>query len=87
LDLQRRRLHKQRTWRQLTVAQSLEICSRETAAAFRVQSGQAQWIFYRSLQAPANRTVIGQNLSTEFFVARFHRDGQIEELLEVEGEE
>jgi hypothetical protein len=87
VDLLPRRFEAQRTWRQLTVAESLAICPRETAVAYRVQCNKAQWIFYRSLAPAANRTFLGQNVSTEFFAARFHRDGDIEELLELVEEE
>ena len=38
-----------------------------------------------SLVAPvANRTVLGHNLATEFLVARFMKDGNVESLLEIE---
>lgn len=84
LDLAPRRLQKRRTWRQLTVAESLEICPRETAVAYRVQCGKAQWVFYRSLAPISGRTFFGQNVSAEFFAGRFHRDGEVEELLEIE---
>lgn len=84
LDLAPRRFRKQRTWRQLTVAESREICSGETAVAYRVQCSGAQWIFYRSLTQVGNRTFFGQNVSSEFYAARFHRDGEVEELLEIE---
>jgi hypothetical protein len=46
-----------------------------------------QWLFYRSLTRPANRTLLGQNLSNEFFAARFDRDGEAEELIGVTPEE
>jgi hypothetical protein len=86
LDLLPRRLKKQRTWRQLTVAELLEICTRDTAVAYRVQCDAAQWVFYRSLAPAANRTFLGQNVASEFFAARFHRDGEVEELLEIDEE-
>jgi hypothetical protein len=86
IDLMPRRFKAQRTWRQLTVAESLAICPREMAVAYRVQCDIAQWIFYRSLAPAANRTFFGQNVASEFFAARFHRDGEVEELLEIEEE-
>ncbi|QDS99034.1 hypothetical protein [Adhaeretor mobilis] len=86
IDLSPRRVKKPCTWRQLTVAQSLEIVNHDTAAAFRVQCGKDQWVAYRSLTNPANRTFLGQNVSSEFFVARFlSPEGETEELIEIEG--
>jgi hypothetical protein len=86
LDLLPRRYKRQRTWRQLTVAESLAICPRETAVAYRVQCGLAQWILYRSLAPAGNRTFFGHNVATEFYAGRFHRDGEVEEMLEIEQE-
>ncbi len=85
-DLDPRRLAKPCTWRQLTVAQSLEIQPHEVAVGYRIQCGKAQWVVYRSLAAPANRTVLGYNLSIEGMVGRFLApSGEVEELLQVEG--
>ena len=83
-DLSQRRLCDSRTWRQLTVAERLEIQAAEVAVGYRVQVGRAQWLFYRSLAQKANRTVLGQNLASEFLAARFSRDGTVEELIEIE---
>ena len=86
IDLNRARANKQCTWRQLTVAESLEILPHDVAVGYRAQCGKQQWLFYRSLAPPANRTFMGQNLSTEFLAARFlAADGKIEELVEIEG--
>ncbi len=83
-DLQPRRVGKPRTWRQLTVAESLEVAPSDVAVGYRVQCGDAQWLAYRSLAAPANRTVLGQNTAAEMFVSRFYRTGECDELLAVE---
>jgi len=86
LDLHKPRTTKACTWRQLTVAESLEIQSPEVAVGYRAQCGKQQWLIYRSLASPANRTLLGQNFSTESVVARFLAPaGEIDELLEVEG--
>ncbi|MCA9151127.1 MAG: hypothetical protein KDA92_17570 [Planctomycetales bacterium] len=82
LDPERRR--KQRTWRQLTVAEELNLMPADVAVAYRVQVGDEQWIFYRSLGETGNRTFIGQNLISEFYAARFNTDGDVEELIEIE---
>jgi hypothetical protein len=87
IDLDPRRMKKERTWRQLTVAGHLEIQPAEVAVGYRVQCGREQWLFYRSLAEPANRSVLGQNLISEFLAARFDTNGDVEELIEIEGPE
>ncbi|MCA9175618.1 MAG: hypothetical protein KDB14_14135 [Planctomycetales bacterium] len=73
------------TWRQLTVAENLMIQPPSVAAGFRAQFGGFQWLFYRSLAKVAPRTLLGQHLNNEFFAARFLPDGEVEELICVEG--
>ncbi len=86
IDLKKSRASKPCTWRQLTVAQSLEIQSQDVAVGYRAQCDKQQWMIYRSLDEPANRTLLGQNLSIECLVARFLApSGEIDELLEIEG--
>jgi hypothetical protein len=87
IDLHPRRMARQRTWRQLTIAESLVVQPRSVAVGYRVQCGRKQWLIYRSLSARASRSVLGQNVSSEFLVARFLRDGTMEELIEIEGYE
>lgn len=85
-DLDPARLGKPCTWRQLTVAQSLEIQPHDVAVGYRVQCDKSQWLIYRSLAPPANRSVLGQNTSVECLVGRFLAPGgEVEELLQVEG--
>ncbi len=84
IDLHRRRLKKPRTWRQLTVGENLEIVPLDRAVSYRIQAGPEQWLVYRSLTPPANRTTLGQNLASEFLFARFLDDGDIEPLVEIE---
>ncbi len=85
IDLKKSRAEKACTWRQLTVAQSLEIQSNDIAVGYRAQCGKDQWLVYRSLAEPANRTLLGQNLSNECLVARFLApEGEIDQLLEIE---
>jgi hypothetical protein len=71
------------TWRQLTVAEELAILPRDAAAAFRVQLGDRQWVVYRALTR-GNRTFLGKNLTSEFFVGVFHRTGHMDAIMEVE---
>ena len=43
-----------------------------------------QWLVYRSLGGPGNRTLLGHNLTSETLVARFHRNGRVQPIIEVE---
>jgi hypothetical protein len=83
-DLKPTRLKKPFTWRRLTVAEHLEIQPPSTAVGYRVQCGRDQWLFYRSLSQVANRSLLGENVSGEFLAARFTRDGETEELIQIE---
>ena len=84
IDLSRGRADKPFTWRQLTVAEQRQNQPRDVAAGYRIQFGRRQWLVYRSLSERGNRTVLGQNLSTDFFLGRFGRDGETESILEIE---
>jgi hypothetical protein len=86
IDLRPRRMTRRLTWRQLTVAESLEIQPDDVAAGYRVMVGKAQWLIYRSLGRRGNRTLLGHNLVTEMLVARFDEDGEVEPLVEIESD-
>jgi hypothetical protein len=83
-DLNPGRLFRPATWRQLTIAESRQIVPADQAVSYRVQVRNEQWLIYRSLGERGNRTVLGQNLVSEFLVARFNRKGEIAPLLEIE---
>ena len=84
-DLAPGRLKKTPTWRQLTVAEDLEIVLPSQSAGFRVQVGDQQWLIYRALDDGGNRTLLGHNLTSELLIARFDREtGDAEALVEVE---
>ena len=83
-DLRGRRSSRPRTWRQLTVAESLKVVPTEVAVGYRVQVGDAQWLSYRSLAPKANRTVLGQNTAAELLLGRFYRTGEFDEILAVD---
>jgi hypothetical protein len=83
-DLDPRRARRERSWRQLTVAESLEVVPRDVAVAFRAQSGRNQWLFYRSLGPAGNRSFMGQNVAGEFYAGRFRPSGKVDEWIEVE---
>jgi hypothetical protein len=84
LDLDRKRTKKERTWRQLTIGESLEVVPRDAAVGFRAQSGRDQWLFYRSLGPVGNRTVLGQNIAGEFSAGPFLPTGKYKEWIEIE---
>ena len=84
LDLDSKRTAKERTWRQLTVAEWMEVMPRDVAVGFRAQSGSDQWLFYRSLAPPGNRTVLGHNIAGEFTAGRFRSNGKYDEWIEIE---
>lgn len=83
IDLDSRRLARQCTWRQLTVAEKMAAVPGDVAVGYRVMVGRRQWLVYRSLARPGNRTVLGHNLITETLVARFNA-GEVEPLVEIE---
>lgn len=72
------------TWRRLTVAESLRIVSVDMAAGYRVQFGRKHWTFYRALGAEANRTLLGQNVSSNFLACEFQPDGLARPLVRIE---
>lgn len=87
IDFSATRFGKQRTWRQLTVAENLQTMAHDVAVGYRVQAAKHQWLVYRSLDKPGNRTLLGHNLSSETFVGKFLKNGDVEEYFEIEAEE
>ena len=87
IDLDPARSKKCRTWRQLTVSEMLQVVPRDVAVGFRARSGDDQWLVYRSLGPAGNRSVMGQNISSEFYAGRFkEEDGLVAEWIEIEAE-
>jgi hypothetical protein len=84
LDCKAARIGRPLTWRQLTVADTRRNLPRHQAAAFRVQAGHDQWLLYRALDVPRNRTVLGCNLSCEFLLGRVGADGVVARTLEIQ---
>lgn len=84
LDLTTVRAKRPITWRRLTVGEELMPVPRDAATGFRVQFGIEQWLVYRSLARRSNRTILGQNFSTEFACCRLLPTGTTEVLLEVQ---
>ena len=73
-----------RTWRRLTVAESLEVVQQDVAVAFRVRVGSDQWVIYRSLGERGNRTFFGENLLDEFFIGTLNRKGMVEAMVQIQ---
>jgi hypothetical protein len=86
VDLDARRLRREVTWRQLTVAENRELIPADMAVGYRVQAGRRQWLVYRSLGEVAVRSVLGSNLMHELMVAEFRDDGSVERIVEIEDE-
>lgn len=84
IDLKPKRFGRQLTWRRLTVARQLEILPPDVAVGYRIQTGKRQWLVYRSLTAPASRSVLGQHFSAEFVLGRLPANGELEQLIEIE---
>jgi hypothetical protein len=75
------------TWRQLTVAEDLQVVPHHVAAAYRVQLGTEQWVFYRTLAEAVRRTALGMHTIHDFYAGRFDgENGTFETLVEVESE-
>lgn len=86
-DLSRPRFKSPRTWRQLTVGESLSNVPARLATAYRIQLGRWQWILYRSLAESGPRTFFGKQMIADFYCARFDAESQTyEDLITVEGD-
>ncbi len=85
IDFSRRRLKRMRTWRSLTVCDSLELVPPKEAAAFRIQVGAEQWAIYRSLNDQRCRSFLGKHIMADFYVSRFDTgDGTHDALITVD---
>ena len=84
IDCDATRIGKPRTWRQLTVADTRTILPPHQAVGFRVQAGLEQWLVYRALDVPRNRTLLGCNVSCEFLLGRVKRSGEVARTLEIQ---
>ena len=83
LDLEPGRQGRPLTWRQLTVADTRQNLPPHQAAGFRIQEGSEQWLVYRTLDEPRNRTVLGCNISCGFLMGRIGRTGVVERAIEI----
>lgn len=83
-DLDADRLNKRYTWRQLSVGENLQRIREDQAVGYRIQLDQEQFLLYRSLTSPGNRTVLGHNLIDDFCFARFDPETGVDPLIAVE---
>ncbi len=83
LDFDTERSALERTWRQLTIGEWLEVVPADQAVGYRAQAGDDQWLIYRSLGTPGNRTLLGHNVAGEFCAGQFV-DGKFKEWIEIE---
>ncbi|MDR0520361.1 MAG: hypothetical protein LBH00_00755 [Planctomycetaceae bacterium] len=83
-DLDSGRMKKKYTWRSLTVGENMQKVPEDQAVGYRVQLHQDQFLLYRSLTTPGNRTVLGHNLTDDFCFARFSPETGAEPLIAVE---
>ena len=72
------------TWHASPWPSTLRTAPPEKADQFRVSIGKEQWIIYRSLARPGNRTLLGHNLATETLIARFGKEGEVTPIVEIE---
>lgn len=84
LDCDPRRIGLPLTWRQLTIADERRRVPPTDAAGMRLQAGLEQWLVYRSLTPPRNRTLLGCNLSCEFLLGRVRKSGEVARTLEIQ---
>lgn len=86
IDLESERMRSALTWRPLCVGEKLQNVPKHTAAGFRVQIDDSQWLIYRSLTPECNRSVLGKNLNSEFLVGTFGTDGNVKTIVEIESD-
>ena len=56
----------------------------DEAVGFRVQAGDEQWLLYRALDVPRNRTLLGCNVACEFLLGRIKHSGAVARTVEIE---
>jgi hypothetical protein len=87
LALKSKHLQAPYTWRSLTIGEDLKIQPPHIAGGYRLQLGDHQWVFYRSLEQVCRRSMLGLHLTAEFYAGRFdHDEGTFDALVEVEAE-
>jgi hypothetical protein len=67
----------------LTVADTRQNLPPQQAVGFRVQQGLEQWLVYRTLDEPRNRSVLGCNISCGFLMGRIGRTGVVDRDIEI----
>ncbi|MDR2643990.1 MAG: hypothetical protein LBC74_14515 [Planctomycetaceae bacterium] len=80
-DFKLSRFNKTLIWRELTVGENMEKITPDKAVGYRIQIDKDQFLFYRSLTLPANRTLLGHNLIDEICYAKFDPQSGVNPLL------
>ena len=83
IDLSPARTRQPLTWRRLAVGESLHTSARPGGRLSRAVR-PANWLVYRSLAPRGNRTVLGQNFSSEFVCCRMLKTGKIGGIIEIQ---
>ena len=83
-DTRRHRTEAETTWRYLTVGQDQRDVTGREAVAWRFVRGDRQYLLYRSLREPANRTFLGHNLTSDFMFAKFGKDYGVASIVDLE---
>ena len=65
------------------MGENLATVPRDMAVGYRVQVGHEQWLFYRSLVQPGNRSVLGYNTLKSFVCLRIVAHGATEKIVEI----
>jgi hypothetical protein len=84
IDLDNKRSTKPLSWRQLTVGEQLKPVSIDQAVGIRIHLHKQQYLVYRSLTPPASRSVLGQNIYSDFYLGQFHPDGTAQTMIMIE---
>jgi hypothetical protein len=84
IDLNAKRTKQGCTWRQLTLAERCGVTPGDVAVGYRAQVDKTNWLIYRSLAEMGIRSLLGQQVKSEFLFGRMKSDGGCVRLLEVE---
>ena len=84
-DLDPRRCIQPRTWRQLTVAKDLTVQPGDRAVAYRVRSGDEQWLLYRRVDPAMNcYSALGRHFNCELFFGKLDPNHTLRELAKID---
>jgi len=84
IDLDSKRSQRPLGWRQLTVGENLQPVPIDQAFGTRVQLHRQQYLVYRSLTPPTSRSLLGQNIYSDFYWGRFLPNGIAQTMIMIE---